>query len=343
LHTSPRREKCARKDSNFQRAGFEPAASTLWATRARGRCLPKCAWRDSNPHRVLFKRTASACWATRARPTLVLEVGFEPTLSRSAHGILGAARLPVPPLQLESADEEIRTLTDQFLRLTPLPFGLRRREMKLATGEGLEPSTPSSKPGVMPISPSRNWPAAMRRMNPARLERATSTSAGSRSIPLSYGFSEKAETVRLELTRRGRARRLSKLLPLPFGHVSTKKEGVRFELTNALVRRTAVFGTAGLPVSLAFRRRTGAPGFEPRMAVLETASLPVSLRPQNHPYTHQGGLEPPRFCSHDFTGRCPTTRASGAKTFRVARAGAATKNARGKNLCEGGEHACAAT
>ena len=56
-------------------------------------------------------------------------MGFEPTLSRCAHGILGAARMPVPPLQPKSADEEIRTLTDQFLRLTPLPFGLRRREM----------------------------------------------------------------------------------------------------------------------------------------------------------------------------------------------------------------------
>ena len=31
------------------------------------------------------------------------------------------------------------------------------------------------------------------------------------------------------------------------------KEGVRFELTNALIARTAVFETAGLPVSLAFR------------------------------------------------------------------------------------------
>ena len=28
-------QKCARKDSNFQLAGFEPAASTRWATRAR--------------------------------------------------------------------------------------------------------------------------------------------------------------------------------------------------------------------------------------------------------------------------------------------------------------------
>ena len=77
--------RCARRDSNLHSSDFKSDASTPWATRARGRASP-------NGH--------SRSGASLKR---MLEEGFEPTASLSAHSDLSAARLPFSPLQLETA------------------------------------------------------------------------------------------------------------------------------------------------------------------------------------------------------------------------------------------------
>ena len=90
--------------------------------------VSKCAWRDSNPHEVLFKRTASAGWATRARQMLVLEVGFEPTLSRCAHGVLAAARMPVSATPAEKCRRRDSNSYYSVSKTDASAVGLRRRK-----------------------------------------------------------------------------------------------------------------------------------------------------------------------------------------------------------------------
>ena len=74
------------------------------------------------------------------------------------------------------ADKESRTLTDQFLRLAPLPVGLRRLE-RIATEVGFEPTIACFR-GRCLASLATPYESEM---NLARFERAASTSAGSRS------------------------------------------------------------------------------------------------------------------------------------------------------------------
>ncbi len=123
LHTSPK-NRCARKDSNFQLAGFEPAASTRWATRAR-----PSAGGGTRTRNLRFLRTARlpvcATPARRGMPGAGLEParGLSPT---DASG-LRVHHLRHPGVRRTDTDGGTRTLNLLFLRQAPLAIGLRRR------------------------------------------------------------------------------------------------------------------------------------------------------------------------------------------------------------------------
>ena len=118
---APRIEKCARKDSNFQRADFESAASTRRATRAlrpqsaRGGIRTRTEFFLREPPLPVGPHAPAGSWCWRW--------DLNPHRARVLTAFSAPRVRPFPPLQPKSADEEIRTLTDQLLRLTPLPLG----------------------------------------------------------------------------------------------------------------------------------------------------------------------------------------------------------------------------
>ena len=125
-------------------------------------------------------------------------------------------------------------------------------------------------------------------------------------IPLSYRFEELAEATGLEPARalRGdlanRCHTVRRRLQSCFRQEEVLEEGTGVE--PASDRRAVVFGTTALPVRLPFqeefritncgfrictwplplgslRNLAGTLGFEPRISILETDGLPVSLHP----------------------------------------------------------------
>ena len=119
-------------------------------------------------------------WVTRA-----LTAGAGGEIRTHKNRLLRAARLPFAPLPPESAGGGTRTLKgprapDGDLSAARLPFTplqLEEEPFPPTPGEGLEPSSPTSKAGALPLDDSG------RQANPARLERAPSGSASLRSDP----------------------------------------------------------------------------------------------------------------------------------------------------------------
>ena len=91
----------------------------------------------------------------------------------------------------DDAEGETRTPTNRFTRPSNVRvyqfrhFGLPKPS---TPGQGLEPQFSDPESDVLPLDDPGILP-----MNPARFERAASTSAGSRSDPLSYGSEGKGE------------------------------------------------------------------------------------------------------------------------------------------------------
>jgi hypothetical protein len=86
---------CARRDSNSQPAGFKPAASAVWATRAR--VFEFGTGGEIRTHKSRLLRTV--CLPFAPLPHAMLEGGVEPPKGLAAHGDLSAVRLPVTPPQ----------------------------------------------------------------------------------------------------------------------------------------------------------------------------------------------------------------------------------------------------
>ena len=107
-------------------------------------------------NRALFKRAASARLGYARRPNECWRWESNPQrASRPRRPQRRASSFaPLQPAPCGSAGGEIRTLTFQFLRLTPLPLGYAGRNPE-ATGGGLEPPTPRPKRGAFPLTPSR--------------------------------------------------------------------------------------------------------------------------------------------------------------------------------------------
>lgn len=97
--------ECARRGSNSHRAGFKPAASAVWATRAGD------TGGEIRTHKSRFLRTA--CLPFASLPQEYAGGGTRTLKEPHAHGDLSAARLPVPPPQPErpNSGSGTRTLT----------------------------------------------------------------------------------------------------------------------------------------------------------------------------------------------------------------------------------------
>lgn len=150
--------------------GIEPVRSTprlrlSKPTYYHSSTLPWRRVRDSNPHGFWPSRFSGPI-STPLRPSVVGKVGFEPTregFTDPAHSpdVLPLVRAvgfePTPKLVLRQrplpiglrtvgTTGRIRTDTDQFLRLVPLPLGYSGGDMiqkKWSRQQGLEPATRS--------------------------------------------------------------------------------------------------------------------------------------------------------------------------------------------------------
>jgi hypothetical protein len=142
-----------------------------------GYARPLCARRESNPHKRLFLREPPLPFGPRAR-VVKIDTGGE--IRTHISRLLRTVCLPVAPLPRECRGRESnpqRALSAHGdLSAARLPFTPPRLEDR-TPGEGLEPSSPVPKTGVLPLDD----PGL--RANPARLERAPSGSASLRSDP----------------------------------------------------------------------------------------------------------------------------------------------------------------
>jgi hypothetical protein len=181
---------CARRDSNSQLSDFKSDSSAAWDTRA-----PLSVWAIKlvlaagfEPCTVQFLKLPSpTSWTTRANMVL------SERLELSSHGSRPCASTSCATTadlrKSFGADGEIRTLNLLGLSQAPLPVGLRRHECLV---------------------------------NPAGFEPATSISAESRSLPLSYGFKNVEEGVGVEPTGVVKLRRFSGPLGVPDAQPSLK-------------------------------------------------------------------------------------------------------------------------
>ena len=156
--------------------GLGPPPLPGWATRATAYARGGIRTRTG----LCLREPPLPSWVTRA-----LRDGAGGEIRTHKNRLLRAARLPFAPLPPESAGGGTRTLKgprapDGDLSAARLPFTplqLEEESFPPTPGEGLKPSSPASKAGVLPLDDPG------RQANPARLERAASGSASLRSHP----------------------------------------------------------------------------------------------------------------------------------------------------------------
>ena len=156
--------------------GLGPPPLPGWATRATANARGGIRTRTG----LCLREPPLPGWVTRARA-----VGAGGEIRTHKNRLLRAARLPFAPLPPGSAGGGTRTLKGprapdgdlSAARLPVTPLQLEEESFPPTPGEGLEPSSPISQTGVLPLDDPG------RQANPARLERAPSGSASLRSHP----------------------------------------------------------------------------------------------------------------------------------------------------------------